>query len=111
VLDGGVRLGRRSVALLRLGFPGGIGDAEATMLQRNNSSQFLSFSDGDLFRRQRRGWGDLSRSRGSSHRHLRQVMMLLTLLILRKMILGGNLSFAWVAGGGYEGSVVGTGVG
>jgi hypothetical protein len=38
-------------------------------------------------------------------------MMLLTLLMLRKMILGGNLSFAWVAGGGYEGSVVGTGVG
>jgi hypothetical protein len=37
--------------------------------------------------------------------------MLLTLLILRKIILGGNLSFARVAGGGYEGCVVGTGVG
>jgi hypothetical protein len=37
-------------------------------------------------------------------------MMLLTLLISRKMIFGRNLN-AWVAGGGNEGCVVGTGVG
>jgi hypothetical protein len=36
---------------------------------------------------------------------------MLTLLILRKMILGGNLSFARVAGGGYEGCVMGIRVG
>jgi hypothetical protein len=51
---------------------------------------------------QRRGWGDLSRSRGPTHRLLCQVMMLFSLLILTKMILGGNLSFAQVAGGGCE---------
>jgi hypothetical protein len=37
-------------------------------------------------------------------------MMLLTLLISRKMIFGGNLSIARVAGGGIEGCVLGTGV-
>jgi hypothetical protein len=37
-------------------------------------------------------------------------MKLLTLLILRKMIFGGNLSFARVAGVGNEGCVVGVGV-
>ena len=79
--------------------------------QRNNFYQPLPFSDGDLLRRQRRGWGDLSRSRGPAHRRLLQVMMLLTLLISRKMIFGENLSFARVAGGGIEGCVVGTGVG
>jgi hypothetical protein len=51
---------------LRLGFPGGVGDAEAATLQRNNFSQLLPFFDGDLLRRQQRGWGDLSRSRGSA---------------------------------------------
>jgi hypothetical protein len=96
------------VTPLRLCFPGSVGDAEATTLQRNNFSQLLPFSDGDLLRRQQRGWGDLSRSRGPTHRRLSQVMMLLTLLILRKMIFGGNLSIAWVAGGGIEGCVVGT---
>jgi hypothetical protein len=35
---------------LRLGFPGGVGDAEATALQRNNFPQLLPFSDGDLLR-------------------------------------------------------------
>jgi hypothetical protein len=90
------------VVPLRLGFPGGVGDVEATTLQRNNFSQLLPFSDGDLFRRQRRGWGDLSRSRESAHRLLLQVMMLLILLISRKMIFGENLSFARVAGGGIE---------
>jgi hypothetical protein len=38
-------------------------------------------------------------------------MMLLTLLISKKMIVGGNLSIARVTGGGIEGCVVGTGVG
>jgi hypothetical protein len=76
------------MAPLWLGFPGGDGDAEATALQRNNFSQFLPFSDGDLLRRQWRGWGDLSRSRGSAHRRLLQVMMLLTMLISRKMFFG-----------------------
>jgi hypothetical protein len=37
-------------------------------------------------------------------------MMLLTLLISRKMMFGGNLSIARVAGGGIEGCIVGTGV-
>jgi hypothetical protein len=32
---------------LRLGFPGGTGDVEATVLQRNNFSQLLPFSDGN----------------------------------------------------------------
>jgi hypothetical protein len=99
------------MAPLRLGFPGGAVDAEATVLQRNNFSQLLPFSDGDLLRRQRRGWGDLSRSRWSARRCLLQVMMLLTLLISRKMIFGRNLSIARVAGGGNEGCVLGTRVG
>jgi hypothetical protein len=38
-------------------------------------------------------------------------MMLLTLLISRKMFFGDNLSFARVAGDGFDGCVVGTGVG
>jgi hypothetical protein len=38
-------------------------------------------------------------SQGSAHRRLHQVMMLLTLLVSRKIILGGNVSFARVAGG------------
>jgi hypothetical protein len=43
----------KSVAPLRLGFPDGVDDAEATTLQQNNFSQLLPFSDGDLLRRQR----------------------------------------------------------
>jgi hypothetical protein len=78
------------VAPLRIGFPGGAGDAEATVLQRNNFSQLLPFSDSDLLRRQLRGW---------EHRYFLQIMMLLTLLISRKMIFGENLIFARVAGG------------
>ena len=110
MFGGGVRFCRRSVTPLRLAFPGDASDAEATTAQRNNFFQPLSFSDGDLLRRQRRGWEDLFRSRGPAHRRLLQVMMLLTLLISRKMIFGENLSFARVAGGGIEGCVVGTGV-
>jgi hypothetical protein len=48
MLGGGVRFCRWSVTPLRLRFPGGVGDAEATALQRNNFSQLLPFSDGDL---------------------------------------------------------------
>jgi hypothetical protein len=48
MLGGGVRFCWRSVAPLRLGFPGGASNAEATMLQRNNFSELLPFSDGDL---------------------------------------------------------------
>ena len=107
----GVRFYRRSVAPLRLAFPDDVGDAEATAAQRNNFSQPFPFSDGDLLRRQRRGWGDLSRSRGPAHRRLLQVMMLLTLLISKKMIFGENLSFARVAGGGIEECVMGMRVG
>ena len=77
-------------------------------MQRHNFSQLLPFSDGDLLRRQRRGWGDLSRSRGPAHRRLLQVMMLLTLLISRKMIFSENRSFARVAGGRIDGCFVGT---
>jgi hypothetical protein len=94
MLGGGVRFCRWSVTPLWLCFSGSVGDAEATTLQRNNFSQLLPFSDGDLLRRQQRGWGDPSRSRGLAHRRLFQVMMLLTLLISRKMIFGGNLSIA-----------------
>jgi hypothetical protein len=111
MLGGGVWFCQWSVAPMWLGFPGGPGNAEATVLQRNNFSQLLPFCDGDLLRRQRRGWGDLSRSRGSACCHLLQVMMLLTLLISRKMIFGRNLSIARVAGGGNEGCVVGNRVG
>ena len=96
---------------LRLAFPSDVDDADAAAAQRNNFSQPLPFSDGDLLRHQWRGWGDLSRSRGPAYRRLLQVMMLLTLLISRKMIFGENLSFARVDGGGIEGCVVGTGVG
>ena len=110
MFGGGARFGRRSVAPLRLGLPGDAGDAEAAAAQRNNFSLFLPFSDGDLLRRQRRGWGELSWSRGPTHRCLRQVMMLLTLLISRNMF-GENLSTARVAGDGIEGCVVGTRVG
>ena len=111
MFGGGVRFCWRDVTPLRLAFHGDADDAEATAAQRNNFSQPLLFSDGDLLRRQRRGWGDLSRSRGPAHRRLLQVMMLLTLLILRKMIFGENLSFARIAGDGIGGCVVGTGVG
>jgi hypothetical protein len=52
MLGGGVRFCRWSVTPLRLCFPGGVGDAEAKALQRNNFSQLLLFSDGDLLRRQ-----------------------------------------------------------
>jgi hypothetical protein len=55
---------RWSVTSLWLRFAGGAGDTEATGLQRNNFSQLLPFSDGDLLQRQQRGWGDLSGSRG-----------------------------------------------
>jgi hypothetical protein len=89
------------MASLQFGFPGGVGDAEATTLQRNNFSQFL----------QRRGWGDLSRNSGPAHRHLFQAMMLLILLILMKMIFGRNQSIARVACGGNERCVVGTSIG
>jgi hypothetical protein len=106
MLGGGVSFCRWSVAPLRLGFPGDAGDAEATALQRNNFSQLLPFSNGNLLRRQRRGWGDQSRSRGPVHRRLLQMMMLLTLLISRKVFFGRNLSFARVAGGGIERCVV-----
>jgi hypothetical protein len=41
MLGGGVRFCQWSVTSLRLGFPGGTDDAEATTLQRNNFSQFL----------------------------------------------------------------------
>jgi hypothetical protein len=44
-------LGRHHVAPLPLGFAGGAGDVEATMLQRNNFSQLLLFSDGNLLLR------------------------------------------------------------
>jgi hypothetical protein len=56
MLRGGVSFCRWSLAPLQLGFPGGAGDAEGTALQRNNFSQLLPFFDGDLLRRQRRGW-------------------------------------------------------
>ena len=111
MFGGGVRFCRRSVAPLRFILPGDAGDAEAAAAQRNNFFQPLPFSDGDLLRRQRRGWGDQFRSRGPAHRCLLQVMMLLTLLISRKMCFGENLSFARIAGDGIGGCVVGTGVG
>jgi hypothetical protein len=111
MLGGRVWFCQWSVAPLRLGFPGSVGDVEATVLQRNNFSQLLPFSNGDLLRCQRRGWGDLSRSRGLARHYLLHVMMLLTLLISRKMIYGRNLSIALVARGGNEGCVVGTEVG
>jgi hypothetical protein len=39
--DGGTSVCRRSVAPLLFGYPGGTGDAEATVLQRNNSPAFF----------------------------------------------------------------------
>jgi hypothetical protein len=41
MLSGVVWFCRWSVAPLRLGFPGGADDAEATMLQKNNSPSFF----------------------------------------------------------------------
>ncbi|KAF8697160.1 hypothetical protein HU200_036157 [Digitaria exilis] len=54
--------------------------------------------------------GDLCWSPGPVHCRLLQVLMLLTCLIPRNMISGGNPSFARVAGVGFEGCVVGAGV-
>ena len=111
MFDGGTRVCRRSVALLRLLVPSGVSDAEATTLQGNNLSRLLPFSDGDLLRCQWRGRGDLCWSPGPAHSRLLQVMMLLTCLVSRNMISGGNPSFARVAGGGFEGCVVDAGAG
>ncbi|KAF8750172.1 hypothetical protein HU200_012422 [Digitaria exilis] len=111
MFGGATRVYRRSMAPLRFLFPGGTGDAKASALQGNNFSRLLPFSGGDLLRRQWRGRGDLCWSPGPAHHRLLQVMMLLTCLIPRNMIFGGNLSFAPVAGVGFEGCVVGAGVG
>ncbi|KAF8672184.1 hypothetical protein HU200_049752 [Digitaria exilis] len=111
MFGGGTRVCRRSMAPLRLLVPGGVGDAEAMALQGNNFSQLFPFSGGDLLRRQWRGRGDLYWSPGPAHHRLLQVMMLLTCLITSDMIYGGNPSFARVAGVGFEGCVVGAGVG
>jgi hypothetical protein len=110
--------------MVELGFAGGAWflcgfvflAALTTMRKRRrcreiNFSQLLPFSDGDILQRQWRGWEDMSRSRGSAHRRLLQVMMLLILLISTKMIFGENLNLARVADGGIEGCVVGIGVG
>ncbi|KAF8676741.1 hypothetical protein HU200_046856 [Digitaria exilis] len=110
MFDSGIRVCPRSTTSLRLLVPGGAGDAEATALQGNNFSRLLPFSDGDLLRRQWRSRGDLCWSPRLAHRRL-QVMMLLTCLIPRNMISGGNLSFARVTDVGFEGCVVGAGVG
>jgi hypothetical protein len=98
------------VAPLRLGFPSGAGDAEATTLQKNNFSHFFCppmaiYSDvnGES--------GETCPRVEPAHHRLLQVMMLLTLLISRKMFFGGNLGIARVAGDGNERCVVGTGVG
>ncbi|KAF8662182.1 hypothetical protein HU200_056379 [Digitaria exilis] len=107
MFGGRTRVCRRSMASLRLLVPGGVGDAEATTLQGNNFSRLFPFSGGDLLRRQWRGRGDLCWSPGLAHHRLLQVMILLTCLITRNMIYGGNPSFAWVAGVGFEGCVVG----
>ncbi|KAF8714182.1 hypothetical protein HU200_028195 [Digitaria exilis] len=111
MFGGGTRVCRRSLAPLRLLVPGGVGDAEATALQGNNFSRLFPFSGGDLLRRQWRGRGDLCWSPRPAHHRLLQVMMLLTCLITRNMIYGGNPSFARVAGVGFEGCVVGARVG
>ncbi|KAF8659024.1 hypothetical protein HU200_058868 [Digitaria exilis] len=111
MFNGGTRVCRRSMAPLRLLVPGGAGDVEATALQGNNFSCLFSFSGGDLLRRQWRGWGDLGWSPGPAHHRLFQVMMLLTCLIPWHMISGENPSFVRVAGVGFEGCVVGAGVG
>ncbi|KAF8670607.1 hypothetical protein HU200_050635 [Digitaria exilis] len=107
----GTRVCRRSMAPLRLLVPSANGDAEATVLHGNNFSRLFPFSGGNLLRRQWRGQGDLCWSPGPAHHRLLQVMMLLTCLIPRNMISGGNPSFARVAGVGFEGCVVGAGVG
>jgi hypothetical protein len=68
----GLGFAHRRCSVVKFGSAGGawllcglvflaVGDAEATTLQRNNFSQLLPFSDGDLLRRQWRGCGDLSR--------------------------------------------------
>ncbi|KAF8727980.1 hypothetical protein HU200_018552 [Digitaria exilis] len=111
MFGGGTRVCRRSMAPLRLLVPGGAGDAEATALKGNNFSRLFSFSGGDVLRRQWRGRGDLCWSPGPTHHYLLQVMMLLTCLITRNMISGGNPSFPRVTGVGFEGCVVGARVG
>ncbi|KAF8781152.1 hypothetical protein HU200_001129 [Digitaria exilis] len=111
MFDGRTRVCRRSVASLRLHVPSSAGDAKATALQGNNFSWLLPFSDGDLLQRQWRGRRDLCWSPGPARRRLLQVMMLLTCLFSRNMISGGNPSFARVASVGFEGGVMGAGVG
>ncbi|KAF8698662.1 hypothetical protein HU200_034911 [Digitaria exilis] len=111
MFNGGTRVCQKSMAPLRLLVPSGAGNTEVTMLQGNNFSRLLPFSGGDLLRRQWRGRGGLCWSLGPAHHRLLQVMMLLTCLTLRNMISGGNLSFTRVAGIGFEGCVVGAGVG
>ncbi|KAF8652622.1 hypothetical protein HU200_062711 [Digitaria exilis] len=105
---------RRRCLAAELGFAGGAwllygflflvvaGDAEATVLQGNNSRGFFDSPVGDLLRRQWRGQGDLCCSPGPAHHRLLQVMMMLTYLIPRNMISGGNPSFARVVGVGFE---------
>ncbi|KAF8775516.1 hypothetical protein HU200_004526 [Digitaria exilis] len=102
---------RRIMTPLRLLVPGGASDVEATALQGNNFFCLFLFSGDDLLRRQWRGRRDLCWSPGSAHHRLLQMMMLLTCLIPRNMISGGNPSFARVAGVGFEGCVMGAGVG
>jgi hypothetical protein len=77
---------------LRLGYPGGTGDAEATTLLRG----IISPDGDDLLRRQQICRGDPFRSPRPAHLRLLQVMMLPTLLISRKMVFGGNPSCARV---------------
>ncbi|KAF8776706.1 hypothetical protein HU200_003435 [Digitaria exilis] len=98
---------RRIMTPLRLLVPGGASDVEATALQGNNFFCLFLFSGDDLLRRQWRGRRDLCWSPGSAHHRLLQMMMLLTCLIPRNMISGGNPSFARVAGVGFEGCVMG----
>ncbi|KAF8716439.1 hypothetical protein HU200_026319 [Digitaria exilis] len=111
MFGGGKSVFRRSTAPLRLLVPDCAGDTETAALQGNNFSRLLLFSSGDLLRRQWRGRRDLCWSTGTTHRRFLHVMMLLTSLIPRNMISGGNPSFARVAGVGFEGYVVGAGVG
>ncbi|KAF8753237.1 hypothetical protein HU200_011688 [Digitaria exilis] len=111
MFGGGTRVCRRSMTPLWFLVPGGTGDVEAMVFQGNNFSRLFLFSGGDLLRRQWRGRGDLCWSPWPAHHRLLQVMMLLTRLIPRNMIYGGNPSFARVAGVGFEGCVVGAGVG
>ncbi|KAF8727015.1 hypothetical protein HU200_019510 [Digitaria exilis] len=111
MFSGGTRVCRRSMTHLWLLVPGGDDDAEALALQGNNFSRLFPFSSGDLLRRQWRSRGDLCWSLGPAHHCLLQVMMLLACLIPRNMISGGNPSFARFASIGFEGCVVGGGVG